>query len=108
MPENNPTTATGNQIWILSFLTKPLNIETLPVGSGPGTQGEAGRAHRLVCFQELQKLLVGTGVEIINPEKFQGTVFLQGSPGACQAFKAMVEFGGFARMSQDTSTKVIY
>ena len=108
MPDNQNTGATGNQLWILSFSTKPPNIEILPEGKGPSTKGGALQQHYADCFKQLDERLAGTGIQITYRGRNLGIAFLRGADNTCQTFKAAVEADGFAQMMRDSPTEVIY
>lgn len=108
MPEVHVHDSDQHGRWILLFTTKPANLDTLPAGSGPGTKGEAMRQHHTDCFKKLDEKLEGVGIQIESRGKSIGYAILRGNEQTCQTFKAAVEKEGFAKMTKDFETKVIY
>lgn len=94
------------RIWILSFSTKPEGIDSLPVGQGPGTKGEAKRKHYEQCFERL-RTMIDPGVRITQELKGLGLAFITGDYQACLRLKDRVTKEKFAIMAEDAPMVLI-
>lgn len=88
------------RMWILSFTTKPEGVDNLPIGSGPGTRGEANDKHHEKCFERL-RTMIESGVRITKESKGLGFAFVTGDYQACLRLKDGVTKEKFAIMAED-------
>lgn len=108
---SNPTVSSKEnnlkeRIWILSFTTKPEGVDNLPIGSGPGTQGEANDKHHEKCFERL-RTMIEPGVRITRELKSIGCAIITGDYQACLRLKGRVAKENFARMAEDAPMVLI-